>query len=129
MVSMDSKNKQITLKIQSSKPKNPGRSENWPMIRKHHLQNQPECQACGSKQRLEVHHIVPVHVDKTKELDPLNLITLCENPATGFCHYIFGHLSLSWWKYDPYVILNTHDHREAIKMAQEQQDYKGKPVT
>lgn len=64
------------------------RSPGWANLRKKHLEKQPCCQACGSCVKPEVHHIVPVHVDKTKELDPENLITLCDK----YCHFIFGHL-------------------------------------
>jgi 5-methylcytosine-specific restriction endonuclease McrA len=71
------------------------RSPEWKEIRKLHLQNQDECQACGKKSSLEVHHIIPVHVDKHLELDPSNLLTLCDR-----CHLVFGHLSnyRSWNK-------------------------------
>ena len=128
MVSMQTKLKQITYKIQASKPKL-ARSVTWSTVRRHHLQKQPECQACGSKQKLEVHHIIPTHVDKTKELDPNNLLTLCENPATGFCHYIFGHLSLSWWKYNLDVIEEAENHKQNIDIAKTTQDARGKSVT
>lgn len=64
------------------------RSPEWKEVRKLHLQNQDECQACGKKSSLEVHHIIPVHVDKNLELDPTNLLTLCDR-----CHLVFGHLS------------------------------------
>lgn len=123
---MQTKLKQITFKVQSKKPKL-ARSRSWTTVRKQHLEKQPTCQACGSKTKLEVHHIIPVHIDPSKELDYENLITLCENPATGFCHYIFGHLSLSWWKYDPDVITNVYEHKRAITEANNKQDARGKP--
>lgn len=63
------------------------RSPEWKNVRKLHLDREPTCQACGRKKDLEVHHIVPVHIDKVLELEPSNLITLCEK-----CHLIFGHL-------------------------------------
>lgn len=44
--------------------------------------------ACGSCKKPEVHHIVPVHLNPDLELDPENLITLCDK----YCHFIFGHL-------------------------------------
>lgn len=64
------------------------RSPKWQTVRKNHLKNNSRCAACGSTKDLEVHHIVPVHQDKTQELDPSNLITLCSKQ----CHLIFGHL-------------------------------------
>lgn len=63
------------------------RSPEWKNVRKLHLDREGECQACGKNKQLEVHHIVPVHADRTLELDPSNLITLCER-----CHLLFGHL-------------------------------------
>lgn len=63
------------------------RSPEWRTVRKLHLDKEPACRACAKSQGLEVHHIIPVHVDRTLELEPSNLITLCEK-----CHLIFGHL-------------------------------------
>jgi 5-methylcytosine-specific restriction protein A len=65
-----------------------GRSPLWSQVRKEHLKKQPFCQACGSKIRPEVHHIEPFHVNPERELDPSNLITLCDK----YCHYTVGHL-------------------------------------
>ena len=63
------------------------RSPKWRTVREAHLSHQPNCQVCNRDKDLEVHHIVPVHIDSTKELDPNNFITLCSK-----CHLIFGHL-------------------------------------
>jgi len=65
-----------------------GRSWKWRDVRKEHLKSQPNCQACGKNEDLEVHHITPVHVNPKGELDLNNLITLCSKP----CHLTFGHL-------------------------------------
>lgn len=72
------------------------RSPKWTNIRKEHLSRFPKCAACGTTKDLEVHHIIPVHVDATKELELDNLITLCSKS----CHLIFGHLAnfKSWNK-------------------------------
>jgi 5-methylcytosine-specific restriction endonuclease McrA len=64
------------------------RSSKWTTVRKQHLKDNPNCAACGRNKKLEVHHIEPVHVNPDRELDPSNLITLCDNP----CHLTFGHL-------------------------------------
>lgn len=64
------------------------RSPKWKTVRKEFLENNPSCAACGRISKLEVHHIEPVHVNPDRELDPSNLITLCDNP----CHLVFGHL-------------------------------------
>jgi 5-methylcytosine-specific restriction enzyme A len=86
-----------------------GRSYSWTKIRKEHLRKYPECAACGRKDTLEVHHIVPYHVDPKKELDPNNLITLCGK----HCHFVFGHL-MDWksWNKDVCrdVVKYRHQH-------------------
>jgi 5-methylcytosine-specific restriction protein A len=69
------------------------RSNQWPTIRKHFLIKNPVCSVCGGKKKLEVHHKMPFHMDPSKELDPHNLITLCEEDTDGVnCHLLFGHL-------------------------------------
>jgi hypothetical protein len=94
------------------------RSQKWAALRKEHLAKQPECQACGKSLNLQVHHIIPLHIDKTRELDPDNLITLCENVKSSvFCHYTFGHLGISWLKYDPNIIENARQRLNAVKSA------------
>lgn len=74
------------------------RSKDWAKVRLEHLKTQPYCMACGTKSNLEVHHIIPVHVDPTKELDTNNLITLCDK----YCHFIFGHL-MNYKSWNPNV--------------------------
>jgi hypothetical protein len=75
------------------------RSSKWPKTRGTHLEKEPTCQACGGVKDLSVHHIVPYHIDKDKELDPENLITLCEH---NHCHFFCGHLFF-WESYNPKV--------------------------
>lgn len=65
------------------------RSYQWRKVRNNFIQDFPTCAACGKGKNLQVHHIVPVSVDPTKELDYNNLITLCASP----CHLLFGHLN------------------------------------
>lgn len=78
------------------------RSSQWPKVRKKHLSSQPCCMACGSCKKPEVHHIVPVHVDPSKELDPDNLITLCDK----YCHFAIGHL-MSYHSWNTEVIQDS----------------------
>ena len=64
------------------------RSTRWRTVRKEFIKNNNSCAACGSTKDLEVHHVIPVHIDESKELDMDNLITLCSES----CHILFGHL-------------------------------------
>ena len=69
------------------------RSSKWASIRAAQLKSFPTCAACGSKDFLEVHHILPFHKFPALELDEDNLVTLCE--GTRGCHFCFGH-AYSW---------------------------------
>lgn len=71
------------------------RSSQWRKVRAVHLEKNPLCAVCGGNKKLEVHHIVPFHVAPELELNPENLITLCENKQYGInCHLLVGHLGL-----------------------------------
>ena len=68
------------------------RSSKWPKLRKSFLASNPQCAACGSRDKIEVHHIIPFHIDPPKELDFSNLLTLCESKEHGkVCHLEIGH--------------------------------------
>lgn len=64
------------------------RSPKWPGVEKNHLKIESACVACGSKNRLNVHHKKPFHLFPELELDPTNLITLCMDKD---CHLKIGH--------------------------------------
>ena len=82
----------IVSAIRVSAPSKP-RSPKWEGVRAKHLKAHPVCAACGTKKTLEVHHIVPFSDNPELELDPSNLITLCESATDGIiCHLCIGHL-------------------------------------
>ena len=83
----------IKDRIQGKAPKGAKRSSRWRKVRAAHLEANPECACCESRTKLEVHHIIPFNLAPDLELDPNNLITLCENKKYGVnCHLLFGHL-------------------------------------
>lgn len=67
------------------------RGSEWRNARNRHIEQEPYCQACGRENQLEVHHVIPWHIDESLRVDPYNLITLCKP-----CHFRFGHYS--YWK-------------------------------
>ena len=85
-----------------------GRSSNWRTVRAEHIKKHPKCAACGRKDGLEVHHIVPYHVDPSRELDPENLITLCGK----YCHFVFGHL-MDWKSWNENVVEDAIEYNIA----------------
>jgi len=85
------------------------RSKDWRRVRKEHLRKHPFCAVCGTKKRLEAHHCIPYHIDKSLELDPKNLITLCRKH-----HFLFGHLNF-WASWNVDVKNNSKYFYEKIK--------------
>lgn len=78
------------------------RSPEWPALEREHLLREPACMACGHRgQGLQVHHIKPFHLYPQLELDPNNLITLCEVRGRDH-HLLLGHLD-DWESYNPNV--------------------------
>lgn len=86
------------------------RSKNWKKTRELYLKIHPCCEVCGSCVKPEVHHIIPVHIDESKELDQENLITLCDK----YCHFIFGHL-MNWRSHNPDIINDAKMFSNKIK--------------
>lgn len=78
------------------------RSSRWPTVRAKHLAANPTCACCGTKDALNVHHKLPFHLYPKLELEPTNLITLCEVEGRN-CHLRIGH-SFSWSAYNPNVV-------------------------
>lgn len=78
------------------------RSSRWETVRKHFLRTQTTCAACGIDKRLQVHHIKPFHLNPRLELDPQNLIVLCEYPSRN-CHLNVGHHG-NWKAENPNVV-------------------------
>lgn len=75
------------------------RSGKWPAVRKKHLAAHPACEVCGTKEGIEVHHVLPYQDHPELELDPGNLLTLCEKHG---CHLAWGHF-FNFSSYNPNV--------------------------
>ena len=88
------------------------RSSKWPKVRASHLKARPECEACGQRDSLEVHHIQPFHLRPDLELDPANLMTLCGDP----CHIVHGHL-MAWARCNPTARTDVRTYRANLEAA------------
>ena len=89
------------------------RSPQWPKVRAEHLRKCKFCMVCGGTKKLEVHHIKPFHLDPSLELEPTNLITLCEAKKRGInCHLLVGHLG-NYRQENPQVL----DHAQFLNAA------------
>ena len=87
------------------------RSGKWQTLRKQVLAEETTCTACGGTEDLVVHHCVPFHMDREKELDKDNLIVLCEK---NNCHLLIGHLA-SFRSYNKHVRIDAATLLEKIK--------------
>lgn len=91
------------------------RSGSWPRVRADHLAKNPCCAVCGGTEKLEVHHKQPFHLQPELELDPANLITLCEAGKGGInCHLAWGHLG-SFKAFNPNVEADAAAWRKKIQ--------------
>ena len=71
--------------------KNPAEIYQITKAKKLYLINHLECALCGTIKKLEVHHIIPVHIDLNMACNPINFVTLCDNLFNDGCHNRFGH--------------------------------------
>ena len=83
------------------------RSPKWSGIRNTYAAKHPRCAVC-QREEIEVHHIAPAHVFPERELDPINLISLCREH-----HYTFGHLC-DWRSWNANVRLDAMTWRQRI---------------
>ena len=78
---------------QSLKTLGAARSPRWRKVRAEHLKKHPTCALCGGDKVIEVHHKKMFNKNPELELEPTNLISLCESGKNGIvCHRAFGHL-------------------------------------
>jgi hypothetical protein len=85
------------------------RHPDWPEVRAAHLLREPDCVWCGTPLDLEVHHVIPVGVDPTKELDPRNLMTFCRHD-----HWAVAHLT-DWLSWNVHVRADVKRFRKRVK--------------
>ena len=84
---------EIKDRIQGKAQKGEKRSGSWTQVRNEHVEKHPACEVCGRTTKVQVHHLIPFHVAPDLELEPDNLMTLCENKKNGInCHLLVGHL-------------------------------------
>ena len=88
------------------------RSPHWSSVRTAHLKTAGTCEACGSDKSLEVHHKQPFHDKPELELDPSNLITLCDGSIN--CHLLVGHLG-DWKSFNVDVVADAATWKAKIQ--------------
>lgn len=89
------------------------RHRDWDEAAHAFLLKNPTCAACGTRKRLQVHHKKPFHLHPELELDPDNLIVLCDAPY-HHCHFIVGH-SMDWTSFNPAVAEDAARQLERIR--------------
>lgn len=87
--------KKILKKVRSThselreKIKSVRRSPRWDDVRDMYIATHESCAACGSMEKIQVHHIKPFHIYPELELEESNLIALCM--SENECHLSLGH--------------------------------------
>ena len=99
------------------------RSPKWTEVRKQHLEKNPECAICGSIKKVEVHHVKPFHLYPELELEPSNLVSLCESKefSSLICHLDFGHLG-NYQDENAYIFDTIVTMKEIFRKRKEQQN-------
>lgn len=111
------------------------RSSKWTTVRNRFIEQHPVCQACKRDHKLNVHHVVPFHVDPALELDMDNLITLCAGDDSSNsdgdqwpdynCHFHIGHdpdgpdgpRGPNWKLSNPNVRRDAQRHRASLQLT------------
>jgi hypothetical protein len=107
--------KRIKDLVQGKAPAEAKRSGHWRTVRKNHLKKNAECVVCGDTKKLEVHHIKPFHLYPELELEPSNLLTMCESKSYGIiCHLLIGHNG-SYKNINPDVVKDSLAWKEKLK--------------
>ena len=88
------------------------RSNGWRKVRKKHIKKHRICAACGRTRSLEVHHVEDFSENPELELDPDNLLTLCD--AGTKCHFSLGHLG-NWKSINPDILKDAAWYLDKIK--------------
>ncbi len=70
----------------------------WSHVARAEIARQPYCSFCSSARKLQVHHVVPLHVDSSKGATPSNLMVLCQP-----CHLYEAHCGDFQRFYDPAI--------------------------
>lgn len=106
---------QLVSDVLKGKPLSKPRSSKWSKVRNNLVAERVKCAACGGEERLEVHHIKPFHLHPELELEPSNLIVLCESGSGGMnCHLAIGHLG-SYKSFNVEVINDSASWKRKIE--------------
>lgn len=98
--------------VENAKTGGESRSPQWPTVRRKFLEGKV-CAACGGTEQLEAHHLVPFSVDRNRELNPENLLALCEHPAR-LCHFRVGH-RYRWASYSRHATEDAELDRKRLE--------------
>lgn len=88
------------------------RSGQWPRVRDLFLRGKV-CAVCGGIDYLVAHHVEPFHLNPARELDPTNLIAVCERPKVLNCHLVFSHFG-SWMKHNSNIAEDAREWRQKL---------------
>jgi 5-methylcytosine-specific restriction enzyme A len=90
------------------------RNPKWSKESKEWMGDKP-CAVCGGIKNRNVHHMVPFHIDPSREMDSTNWIVLCDADKNGMnCHLSMGHLG-NYKSYNSNVVFDAQYWNARIK--------------
>lgn len=97
--------KYLKDRLEGKAEKGEKRSSQWRKTKKaYYAKYGKRCAFCGSKKKIELHHIIPFNVDPSLELEESNLLPLCDGGGDNgmkSCHF-FAHLG-DWKRFNPNI--------------------------
>ncbi len=100
------------------------RSPEWPRVCRAFIEAHPVCAACTATVGLQSHHVMPFHYcilagRHDLELDPRNLIALCETETGDLAqnhHLLLGHLD-DFKSYNPSARIDAINYATLAEVA------------
>jgi hypothetical protein len=92
------------------------RSPHWEHFKEEYEKTHPkQCAYCGSTHKVQLHHCEPFHLDPSRELDPTNMIWLCEESPSDH-HLKIGHLG-DFKKFNPNVVEDCRMNEQKLRKS------------
>jgi 5-methylcytosine-specific restriction protein A len=101
----------IRDRLTGAVPQGKKRDPRWRAKERELVERVGSCEACGTKKRLEVHHVRPFHVAPELELQESNLIVLCRR-----CHQFLGHHD-NWKDWNVFVRRDAEQILTSIRQS------------
>jgi hypothetical protein len=107
----------VSDRLTGKAPRGASRSSGWRSFRNGWLSDHPRCEFCKGRRECVAHHLIPFWMAPEFELDPTNVVTLCERGkyGVGNCHLFFGHRG-NWRNVNIFCLADVERWRRVVKL-------------